>query len=220
MSDALLLQMGNLPADTMQPLKPFFDELKPSSYKDGAYRLRKYSKIYSDNGKLAILPNQSFMQTGNINEFQGGVVRTYDDISTQVLSSEGFGGIVKAFIKAGELPADGQIEVHQMRIIAKDDSEVPAAPEGIHQDGFDFVGVFTVGRHNLTGGELLVWQDKNADAPISQISPSAGDYCIVNDQTLWHSASAIHAKDKSDVGYWDLFVLTANKPAQTQKGIA
>ena len=51
---------------------------------------------------------------------------------------------------------DRVIEIHQFRMLAID-SDTPAAPEGVHQDGFDHVCVCGVSHENLEGGELLVY---------------------------------------------------------------
>lgn len=212
-TQTLLMHLGALQPDSVISLHPSFDELTPSRYKDGEYRLRRYSKICFDHGRVSVLPAEAFVQSGDINEFQGDVVRVYDNLSDQALHSQGMAQICQSFIDACELPSVCQIEIHQMRIIAKQDSApAESAPEGIHQDGFDYVGVFTIQRYNQSGGELMIWRDKQSPKPVSTLTPKAGEYCIVNDRTLWHSASAVAVGDQDQVGYWDLLVLTANNP--------
>ncbi|OOS05070.1 hypothetical protein SAMN02745664_1098 [Moraxella cuniculi DSM 21768] len=213
MSDVLLMKLGKLDKQAICAVQPSFDELKSSNYKDGAYRFRKYSKLAFAKGQLTVLPSDGFVQTGKLNEFQGDVLRCYENLSEQTVQSDGFGQICHAFVKACNLPSNCQLEVHQMRIIAQDNSTpAEATPEGVHQDGFDFVGVFTIARHNQQGGALMLWQHKTDDTPLACVSPEPADYCIINDRTLWHSASSVSIANKDDVGYWDLFVVTANRP--------
>ncbi|OOR93087.1 hypothetical protein B0181_00855 [Moraxella caviae] len=207
----MFLHAGALADGAVDSIQADFDKLKPSAYKDGAFRYRKYSKVRLDDGAVSLLPSEAFVQTGDINRFQGDVARTYDDLSGELLNSQGFQSICAEFATVCKLPAQSTMEVHQMRIIAQAGTDsVEAAPEGIHQDGFDFVGVFTIARHNHTGGELLVWRSQHDDSPLTRLNLIAGEFCIVNDKSLWHSASSLSAINGDDVGYWDLFVLTAS----------
>lgn len=46
--------------------------------------------------------------------------------------------MMASFADYADLPENVEIEVHQMRIIAKSAAEAAVAtPEGVHQDGFD-----------------------------------------------------------------------------------
>lgn len=115
------------------------------------------------------------------------------------------------FADYADLPENVEIEVHQMRIIAKSAAEAAVAtPEGVHQDGFDRIGVFTVARHNADGGELYLWQNQNDNETLAACTPQAGDFCVLNDKSIWHSALPVAAIEEDQAGYWDLFVLTAN----------
>lgn len=208
------LHMGCIDGE-LDELHADFDMLTPSTYKDGAYRLRRYSKFDFDDDSLQIHlhTGTTFVQDDSINEFQGNITRTYDDLSNTVCHNPAFLQMCRALVQNSALPSQCILEAHQMRIIAKSDMAAQSAPEGIHQDGFDYVAVFTVARHNETGGELFVWRDKDSTAPLLTLTPKVGEYCIVNDRTLWHSASAICQVDKADKAYWDLFVITAKLPA-------
>lgn len=206
-------ETGQLSLDPNAALSASFDTLTPSTYKDGSYRLRRYSCLdYDQNKKTATLKQaKAFVQSDNLNEFQGNVAREYDDLTDASLACDDFVAMVDAFAKTADLPDICEIEIHQMRIIAKD-GEALATPEGIHQDGFDYVGVFTIARQAMSGGHLMLWQNKNDSTPLATLDPQAGDFCVLNDRTLWHSASSV-ARQDDRAGYWDLFVLTANKAA-------
>lgn len=190
-----------------------FDSLKPSAYKDGAYRLRRYSTfVYDQNNKQAILQASSaFVQADELNSFQGNVAREYDDLTQETIQSKDFLRMMDVFADEVNLPQRCTIEVHQMRIVAKNAGESAiATPEGIHQDGFDYVGVFTINRKNVSGGQLLIWQNRDDSEPLAMLDPKIGDYCLINDKNLWHSATNVTA-EKAGEGYWDLFVLTAHE---------
>lgn len=187
-----------------------FDSLKPSNYKDGSYRLRRYSRFCFDKntGTVSLQPQAPFVQDDSLNQFQGNVARTYDDLTDECHQSSSFAAILQCFADATDLPNQSLIEVHQMRLLAKG-ADSPTTPEGVHQDGFDFVGVFTIARHNAKGGKLLLWQNKTDTTPIAEQDGQVGDFCIVNDKQLWHSATNLHTTDEG-LGFWDIFVLTAH----------
>lgn len=189
-----------------------FNTLTVSPYKDGQYRLRRYScfSFNRENHDIVLTTNDGFVQSGQFNEFQGGMLRSYDDLTEATFQSPLFIDMVSKFAEIARLPQLVKIEVHQMRIIAKESADAVATPEGIHQDGFDFIGVFTINRHNVKGGDLLLWQNKHDDEPLTVLSPMVGDFCVLNDKLLWHSATNVVPLEQG-TAYWDLFVMTANQ---------
>lgn len=195
-------------------LQPSFHTLTPSAYKDGAYRLRRYSKFRyrQSSGHIQLQANSRFVQSDKLNRFQGNVARSYDDLTADTIACAGFAAMFRRFAESAGLPDEAEIEVHQMRIIAKSAGQAAeSTPEGIHQDGFDRIGVFTAARHNAEGGELYLWRSPEDAAPLAACLPQAGDFCVLNDRLLWHSASPVHTRSEAEAGYWDLFVLTANQ---------
>lgn len=209
-----LYQLGNLnltPSSDNAVIWSF-DSLKPNEYKDGNYRLRRYSSFdyCRTNKQITLKAKKPFVQSDKLNQFQGNVARVYDDITQATINHPDFVAMLNTFACIGNLPEQSQIDIHQIRIIAKDNQEAIASPEGIHQDGFERIGMFTISSQNVIGGELLVWQDKNSPNPLITLKPHAGSFCILNDQILWHSAGDVTANDKTQDAYWDLFVLTVN----------
>lgn len=206
-----LLHTGNLPTDIIAPLRTDFDSLTPSLYKDGSYRLRRYSKFTynQDSQDIELIRGSQFVQSSELNKFQGDVVRQYDDVSDELLQTEGFLTIVDTFAKQGGLPNDATIEVHQMRIVSKDPAKpTVTTPEGLHQDGFDRIGMFTVSRQDVAGGDLCAYQTNDPDSMLVRLPSETGVYCVMDDSELWHYASELSTTSES--GFWDLFVLTAN----------
>lgn len=201
-------------AGAAEQLAVSFHTLKPSEYKDGSFRLRRYSTFdyRRSSGEAVLQANSQFVQGDDLNTFQGNVARTYDDLIDDTIASEGFAEMMRCFAEEADLPEQTKIEVHQMRIVAKNaDQAAESTPEGIHQDGFDRIGVFTVARQNAEGGDLYLWRNKNDAEPLASCTPQAGDFCVLNDKLLWHSASPVRSADAAEQGYWDLFVLTANR---------
>jgi hypothetical protein len=202
-----LLQLGQLTNNSVTSLTTSFANLPKSDYLDGAFRLRRFSHFTYASGQLLELPTKAFSQTGDINTFQGNVAREYPSIEAEVVSSDAFSEMFKNFKKMTELTDDKPIEVHQMRILGAKGSLTEAAPEGVHQDGFDYLGVFVIERKNIQGGEICVHPEKE-QAPIFKHAFDSGEFVILNDKRFWHSAQNLEAVN-DDLAYMDVFVLTA-----------
>ncbi|PSU88880.1 2OG-Fe dioxygenase family protein [Photobacterium kishitanii] len=203
------LQLTQLSDHAVNELAPSFKYLPHTSHADGEYRLRRYSIIRIHNGKIEPLPSTDFIQSNDINHFQGNVVRHFEALDDELIHCGGMLEMCKLFQRANTLPDDQPIEIHQMRI-ATLDSEVPASPEGIHQDGFEHIAVIGIDRHNIKGGEFLVYKDKTA-SPFLCTTLQHGEMAILADDILWHNAHPIKAIKKHQQGYWDVFVLTTKE---------
>lgn len=190
-----------------------YDSLRPNPYADGAWRWRRYSVFTFDRSSctVALKPAHDFVQGEEINHFQGDVQRHYDDITEALWHSGGFAELFDAFARAADLPDVATIEVHQMRVISQaPDQPVETAPEGVHEDGFDRIAIVTVARENSSGAELSVHESREA-APFVTLRQGPGQYVVLNDRVLWHSATPLTAVEEGRPGYWDLLVLTANQ---------
>lgn len=205
------LKMGKISESAVADLYDFFNHLPDNNYQDGAYRLRRYSAFTSHNGKIEKLPARLFSQSSDINTFQGDIARQYEDIEPACYQSAGFAEMMENYIEAAELPDGVDIEIHQLRIQAKPNETVAVAPEGVHQDGFNRLGMFMMNYQRLSGGELKVHLDKDSPA-MTEYLPKAGEYLVINDAKFWHDANDIICTSNSENGYYDLFVLTAIKP--------
>ncbi|MFD1383241.1 2OG-Fe dioxygenase family protein [Rhodanobacter aciditrophus] len=205
--NAFRIELGQLDANTVDHLAPSFDGLPPNPYADGSYRLRRYSRFIFKDDKLARLPTKAFVQDASINHFQGNVERTYPEIDDETVKDTGFLALFEHFQNMTNIADGATIEVHQMRIFA-DHHSVDVAPEGIHQDGFDRIGIYIIQRHNIGGGEVSVHPDEQSDA-IVKAPLDHGEFVVINDRQFFHYASPITPLD-GERGYMDAFVLTAN----------
>jgi hypothetical protein len=201
------LELGQLTSDSVNHLAPSFDHLPPNPYADGAFRLRRYSRFSVQQGALNRLPSQAFVQDKSINHFQGDVVRRYEEIDNKTVNDPAFIELFEHFQTMANVADNTPIEVHQLRIFA-DHKSAEVAPEGIHQDGFDRIGIYVMQRHNIEGGNINVHLGENSPALISH-DFDKGEFVILNDRKFFHSAQPIKPLD-GDLGYMDIFVLTAN----------
>jgi hypothetical protein len=187
-----------------------FERLPETSHRDGKYRLRRYSRIRlcpKDSFRYEKLETKPFNQSEQYNDFQGGVDRLFENLEDDVIESLGMLEMCDDFLESGGFPEDHEIEIHQMRIVTKK-NPTPVSPEGVHQDGYSHIAIVGGGRHNISGGHVLVHKEKDGEAIIN-FALEQGEMIIINDRELWHNATDIKAVDRSLNGYMDAFILTA-----------
>ena len=201
------LHLTQLSMAAIEQLSPSFEGLPRTEHADGQYRLRRYSVVGFENGQVIDLNKNSFVQSSDINRFQGDVVRQFEPIEKGILSSDGFREMCALFVNANHLPEGQEIEIHQIRITAIYD-ETQVAPEGVHQDGFDHIALVGVGRHNIMGGDIMLYSSHN-QAPFFRKVLEDGEVAMLADSKLWHNAVPIRSVINDQEGHMDVFVLTA-----------
>lgn len=206
-TESFYLELGQLTPDSVNHLAPSFNHLPANPYADGEFRLRRYSRFTFEQGELNRLPSKDFVQDENINHFQGNVVRHYEDVDDHIVLDPAFIELFEHFQNMASVADGTTIEVHQLRIFA-DHKSAEVAPEGVHQDGFDRIGIYVMQRHNIEGGNINIHLDKNSPALMSH-DFDKGEFVVLNDRKFFHSAQPI-TPTNDDQGYMDIFVLTAN----------
>ncbi|MGR5236941.1 2OG-Fe dioxygenase family protein [Vibrio alfacsensis] len=201
------LHLTQLSVAAIEQLSPSFEGLPRTEHADGQYRLRRYSVVGFEEGQVIDLNKNSFVQSSDINRFQGDVVRQFEPIEKEILLSEGFREMCELFINTNHLPSGQEIEIHQIRITAIY-NETQVAPEGVHQDGFDHIALVGVGRHNIMGGDIMLYSSHN-QAPFFRKVLENGEVAMLADSKLWHNAVPIRSVINDQEGHMDVFVLTA-----------
>ena len=206
-----LLRLDKLSAKAVRQLSSSFEDLPPTDHKDGQYRLRRYSVIELMIEPKAIkeLPVSTFTQTDEYNNFQGNIERQFENIDKDTLNSEGMKELIYSFRMMNNLPPTTLIDIHQMRVVTLPDGSAEVSPEGVHQDGYDFISRRGIARHKIQGGHLLVYLNKDDENFIS-LPLEDGHMVTLKDDKLWHNASPIVVLDKGERGYMDAFILTTN----------
>jgi len=156
---------------------------------------------------IKTLPVNTFEQSSDHNDFQGDIQRKFENIEDATIHDAGMKELIYLFKNTNNLPHGTKIDIHQMRVITLHD-DTPVSPEGVHRDGYDCISMVGISRHNVTGGHLLVYADKEGDHFLS-IPLDAGQVVTLDDSKLWHNASPIQPIDPTKVGYIDAFILTA-----------
>ncbi len=204
-----LMQLNQLSEQAVRDVAHTFNNLPATDHADGNYRLRRYSIIRFYNETIEQLPQRSFVQTDDINHFQGNVARQFEPLEETLLQSGGMQEICRIFKENNSLSDYQDIEIHQIRVVTLDEV-TQVAPEGVHQDGFDRLGIFSIGRHNVDGGNILIYKDFDSE-PFFSMAMETGNIAMLDDSQLWHNAKPIKRADPEQQGYMDVFVLTAKE---------
>ncbi|MEQ8667038.1 MAG: 2OG-Fe dioxygenase family protein [Rhodospirillales bacterium] len=192
--------------DAIRNLEPAFGDLPADPYTEGNFRFRRYSAFRYKGGVLDILPPETFTQSRRINAYLGDVQRTYDPIDEATWRDPAFRRMLEHFDEHTLVDIGKHIGVHQIRIRKTGDAVM--APEGRHQDGFDRIAVYVVGRENLDGGNLRLSANAR-DEPFIEAALMPGDYVVINDRALFHNASPIERIDEDRDAFIDFFVATS-----------
>ena len=207
-------QLENL-GELDQQLIDTFKELPETDYLDGKYRLRRYSVFKQTEGFHATsfvkLPPRSFVQSSHYNKHQGNVKREFEPISDSAAYSLSMQIALGLFLRRcsdfgiiGPLGEQEEIEVHQMRVLTCEGGQL--SPEGVHQDGFDRIGMMGVNRYNITGGHLLLHKTKDSEA-MADFPLGNGEIAFVNDRELWHNGSPLKKINQDEGGYMDIIIM-------------
>ena len=188
--------------------EPFFADLPVDPYIQGHFRRRRFSRFTGTPENLHRLEHKYFLQSSQVNKLAGGVKRDFPELDERLLELSDFQRLIEAFIDFSKIdPLVREMGVHQIRIVASRNEQGEPAPEGIHKDGFDFVGIFCIKRQAISGGETHLYRAKD-QPPIFDKILQPGEFVMVNDRTLYHYASPV-APEGAGQGERDVFVITA-----------
>jgi hypothetical protein len=176
-----------------------FEDLERDAYlpDGGSYRFRRHARFRFDpgTGELSLLPHSSYFQDYATNRFVGGVERLFSPIRPETTRNEFLLGITRLNILM--LPPRGRscwvADVHLVRIVGTPDQPGKPAPEGIHNDGFDFVSFHLISREGVMGGESVIYDpEKRPLARRTLESPLDSFYA--DDRRVLHFTSPIRPR--------------------------
>ncbi|MEH2373342.1 2OG-Fe dioxygenase family protein [Nostoc sp.] len=204
---AFLFTLRKVNSINLEGFKPFFSNMPIDPYIKGNYRSRRLSRFTVSGNELIKLPHGYFFQSKEYNPLAGDIKREFAELDDALIELDIFRNLVLAFSDSSKLHPEAEIGVHQIRIICSPDNSGNPAPEGIHQDGTDFIGIFSVERDNIQGGETHLYTAKKEKPVFSKVL-NPGELLLVNDHEFFHFANPI--KPLIDAkGSWDVFVLTS-----------
>lgn len=191
----------------LEDIKPFFNNLPVDPYIKGNYRYRRLSRFIVSGNELIKLPHGYLFQSKEYNPLVGDIKREFAELDDALIELESFRKIVLAYSDSCKLHPEAEIGVHQIRTTCSPSNYGNPAPEGIHKDGTDFIGIFSVARENIQGGETHLYTAKKEKPVFSKVL-NPGEMLLINDHEFFHFTSPI--KPTSDhEGIRDVFVFTS-----------
>jgi len=204
---AFLFTLRKVNSINPEGFEPFFNNLPVDPYIKGNYRLRRLSRFTVSGNDLIKLPHGYLFQSKSYNPLLGDIKREFSELEDGIIKLDIFKKMVLAFSDSCKLHPEAEIGVHQIRTICSQENMGNPAPEGIHQDGTDFIGIFSVNRENIQGGETHLYTAKKEKPVFSKVLNS-GELLLVNDHEFFHFTTPI--KPQTDgLGIRDVFVLTS-----------
>ena len=209
-NEEITIERGRLDGADLASLEATFAGLVADPYAEEGLRSRRYSRYrLGEDGVPQHLSHEDFVQSSAINKAVGDVKRRFEEIEDRTSKDPGFHAIVEAFRAHTGLGPGTVVEAHQIRWNCDKKVMIPA-PEGTHQDGFDYIAMFMVDAENLTGGEVLVYRALD-EAPAVKANLNKGEYVVLNDRKVFHDAAPLVPEPNDRPGHWDLIVLTASR---------
>jgi hypothetical protein len=204
---AFLFTLRKVNSINVEGFKPFFSNMPIDPYIKGNYRSRRLSRFIVSEDQLIKLPHGYLFQSKEYNPLLGDIKREFAELDDALAKLDIFRNLVLAFSDSCKLHPEAEIGIHQIRTICSLDNLGNPAPEGIHQDGTDFIGIFSVDRDNIQGGETHLYTAKKEKPVFSKVL-NPGELLLVNDHDFFHFTTPIKPLIDAQ-GSRDVFVLTS-----------
>ncbi len=185
----------------------FFTELPADPYVNGNYRFRRLSRFIVSDNELIKLPHGYLFQSKQYNPLVGDIKREFAELNDALIELDDFRKLILAFSDSCKLHPEAEIGVHQIRTTCSLNNYGNPAPEGIHRDGTDFIGIFSVDRKDIQGGETHLYTGKKEKPVFSKVL-NPGELLLVNDHEFLHFTTPIKPTS-GEQGIRDVFVLTS-----------
>jgi hypothetical protein len=174
------------------------------------FRLRRYGRYHWSFAEdvLEALPHEAYFQPEEENSYAGGVARDFAPLLPDNVHNPFLHALVRSTFACLPVAGDRQgktweVRIHQIRIVASPEEPGLPAPEGIHQDGTDFLTLHLVRRHNIVGGVSTLYDlDRK---PIQRYTlRETLDSLILEDSRIMHGVTPVHPADGRTRGVRDL----------------
>lgn len=190
-------------------------ELEADLYlkKDSNFRFRRFNYFYyvPDGSGVKPFPPLPYHQSSDYNQYAGDVQRHFTPFADKTKKNVFLHALIQFNFAQLPLEADRRngpwkVESHQLRVTAKAEETGEPTPEGIHQDGVDFVFIYMVKRNNIRGGESII-NDTNGNCLYRNTLENPFDAIVVWDPKVFHGATSIVPADISKTGFRDILLV-------------
>lgn len=176
----------------------------------GRYRKRRHAAFRATPDGVTRKPHQPHYQSRDYNALNGGIARWFEPMLEATAATASFRSIMQFCnqLFSELMPASSwHVEVHQFRIEARTDEAGRPTPEGMHQDGVDWVLVLMVHRENIAEGETSIHGlDRRLLGSFTLREPL--DSALLDDHRVFHGVTAVRALDPARPAHRDVLVLT------------
>ena len=180
----------------------------------GRYRRRRFSAFAVGSGEIRCKPPQPHYQSRDFNPLNGGVERWFEPVTDVIAAHpvttailETCDSLFTGLTPPNLRPKSWHVEMHQFRVEARPGMEGKPTPEGMHQDGVDWVLVMLVRRQNIASGATTIADLRKE--PIGEFTLSEPmDSSFVDDNRVYHGVTPIRPLDPTRPAYRDVLVVT------------
>ena len=183
----------------------------------GRYRQRRHAAFLASQQTLVRKPDQPHYQSRDFNALNGGIARWFAPVLPAVAANPAFRAILQyctdLFDSLTPAPA-WHVEAHQFRIEAKPGQSGQPTPEGMHQDGVDWVLVLMIGRQNIASGTTTIHGlDRQLLGSFTLEQPL--DAAFLDDHRVFHGVTAVDPLNPADPAHRDVLVITFRQETLT-----
>ena len=189
MQTFILSRASDRPADSLGSI---FDQLESDPYCREGIRYRALNQYCYRGGQVTVVPTRPFFQDERINRHCGGMVRHFPAVELGG-SADGFvrSTIAQIIDCCGLGGAAVDVGAHFIRTVCGEGASGVPAPEGVHQDGFDFIAILCVQRdRNIHGARSFLYEDDRGERAVFERELVSGDLVVINDRRLFHYTTA------------------------------
>jgi hypothetical protein len=174
------------------------------------FRLRRYGRFSWSpaNRELAPLPNEPYFQPLEENSYAGGIKREFAPLLAETVRNPFLHSLVRSTftclpLASDEKNASWEVRIHQIRIVATPEEPGLPTPEGIHQDGTDFLTLHLIRRRNISGGESTIYDLERRPIQSYTLLETL-DSMILEDPRIMHGVTPVQSADGRKLGVRDL----------------
>jgi hypothetical protein len=190
-----------------EAFRPFFADLPVDPNISGNYRFRRLSRFKLTDDGYEKMPHGYLFQSKEYNPLVGDLKREFQELDERLIGMQMFRELISVFRDFCGLHPGAEVDVHQIRTTCSSEISGNPAPEGIHRDGTDFIGIYSINRSNIEGGKTQLYARKSEN-PIFDKVLAAGELLLVNDRRLFHYTTPICPEGEGE-GTRDVFVLSS-----------
>lgn len=210
----------NIKCNNMNKIKKSFNILQIDKYhnnnnKNPPTRLRKYFNIdvgiKNENEYIINFNHDKNIFKQKVKD-ERNIPRKFALIDYEILYSHfmiSYICQICSILKSIENVKRLNISIHQVRQMCYPNIISENAPEGIHQDGADYiVSALVINHNNIKGGVSKIYDlDKNI---LESVVLKENKFIFQNDKTLYHYITPIECYDDNYLGFRDIIGLDIN----------